>query len=81
MAEQEQKIVATLDMTGCFCPEPIIRISEEIANIGLGEIMEMLADDPSAGSDMKSWAKRTGHELVLVEESDGVARFLVRRTG
>ncbi len=80
MAEQEPKIAATLDMTGYFCPEPIIQISDEIMNVEVGEILEMLADDPSAGSDMTSWAKRTGHELVLAEESDGVTGFLVRRT-
>ncbi len=80
MAEQEPRIAATLDVTGYFCPEPIIQISGEIMNIDVGEILEMLTDDPSAGSDVIRWAKRTGHELVLTEESDGTTRFLVRRT-
>jgi tRNA 2-thiouridine synthesizing protein A len=73
-------IARTLDMTGFFCPEPVVRTSNEIGDIAVGEVLEMLADDPSARSDMESWSKRTGHELVSVEEEDGVLRFLIRRT-
>jgi TusA-related sulfurtransferase len=81
MAEETGRAVAaTLDMTGCFCPEPVIRVNEEIANVEVGEVLELLADDPSSKSDIASWAKRTGHDLVSTEEQDGVFRFLIRRT-
>ncbi len=73
-------ITKTLDMTGFFCPEPVVQTSSEIEEIEVGEVLEMLADDPSARSDMESWCKRTGHELVSVDEEDGVLRFLIRRT-
>jgi tRNA 2-thiouridine synthesizing protein A len=76
----ERVISATLDMTGYFCPEPVIRVGEEITNVAVGEILELLADDPSSKSDIASWAKHTGHELVSMEETDGVFRFLIRRT-
>ena len=78
--DSEHKIAATLDMTGYFCPEPVVRTSEEIGNIEVGEVIELLADDPSSKPDMASWTKRTGHELISVEEEDGVFRFLIRRT-
>jgi len=72
----------TLDMTGYFCPEPVVRTSEEIETIGVGEALMMIADDPSSVSDMESWARRTGHELLSVERGgDGVYRFLIRRSG
>jgi TusA-related sulfurtransferase len=81
MAEETGRAVAaTLDMTGYFCPEPVIRVNEEIASIGVGEVLELLADDPSSKSDIASWAKRTGHELISTEEQDGVFRFKIRRT-
>ncbi len=73
-------IARSLDMTGFFCPEPVVQTNSEIEEIDVGEVLEMLADDPSARSDMESWSKRTGHELVAVEEKDGVLRFLIRRT-
>jgi TusA-related sulfurtransferase len=71
--------IRSLDMTGYFCPEPVVRTNEEISSVEVGEVLEMLADDPSSKPDIESWAKRTGHELVSVEEEDGVFRFLIRR--
>jgi len=67
-------------MTGFFCPEPVVQTSNEIEEVEVGEVLEMLADDPSARSDMESWSKRTGHKLVSVDEDDGILRFLIRRT-
>jgi TusA-related sulfurtransferase len=73
------KVASSLDMIGQFCPEPVIRTNEAIEELEPGEVLELLADDPSSESDMRSWAKRTGHELLAVEESGGVYRFLIRR--
>lgn len=78
--ETERTVAATLDMTGYFCPEPVIRVNDEIGDVAVGEVLELLADDPSSKSDIASWAKRTGHELVSTEETDGTFRFLIRRT-
>ncbi|MBN2565417.1 MAG: sulfurtransferase TusA family protein [Candidatus Eisenbacteria bacterium] len=76
----EDKIAATLDMTGYFCPEPVIRVNEKIGEIGVGEVLELMADDPSSEPDIKSWTKRTDHELISIENEGGVFRFLIRRT-
>ena len=79
MGNQGPDIAATLDMVGYFCPEPVIRVNEEIQSIQVGQVLELLADDPSSESDIKSWAKRTGHELLSVENDGGTFRFLIRR--
>jgi tRNA 2-thiouridine synthesizing protein A len=79
MGDRKPDVAATLDMVGYFCPEPVIRVNEKIGTIGAGEVLELLADDPSAESDVRSWAKRTGHELVSVEKEGGTFRFLIRR--
>ena len=57
-----------------WCP------SEAISDVEVGEVLELMADDPSSEPDIKSWTKRTGHELISIEENDGVFRFLIRRT-
>ena len=76
----EKTIAKTLDMTGHFCPEPVIRVNEAVRRVEVGEVLELLADDPSSEADIKSWSKRTGQELVSVEEDEGVFRFRIRRT-
>jgi len=74
-----ERIASTLDMTGFFCPEPVVRTNEAIQSIEMGEVLEMLADDPSSKPDIESWAKRTGNRLLSVDENDGVFRFLIER--
>ena len=71
----------SLDTIGLFCPQPLFQTREAIDSINIGEILEVLADDPAAEEDLKRFAKRTGHELVTFEEhDDGTLRFLIRRT-
>ncbi len=78
--DSERTIAYTLDMTGYFCPEPVIRVNEAIGDVEIGEVLELLADDPSSKPDIQSWTKRTGHELISIEEDGDVFRFLIRRT-
>ena len=69
----------TLDCIGLYCPEPVYRTREEISSIPVGQVLEVLADDPASESDIKSWAKHTGHELLSIERVKGGFRFLIRR--
>ncbi|MEE9352986.1 MAG: sulfurtransferase TusA family protein [Candidatus Thorarchaeota archaeon] len=70
----------TLDCVGLFCPMPLLQARKSIDTVEVGEILELLADDPGAESDIKRFCKRTGHELVSYEKfDDGVQRFLIRR--
>ena len=74
------KPVKTVDCIGMYCPVPIFMTRKAIDEVNVGELVEILADDPAAESDIKSWVKRTGHELVKFEEHDGVFRFIIRKT-
>ena len=73
-------IDAKIDCIGLFCPMPIVKIREAIKGLAVGEVIEMLADDPASEADMKSWARRTGHDLVEISKDGAVYRFLVRKT-
>lgn len=70
----------TLDCLGLFCPMPIVKTREAMKSMAVGRILEMLSDDPASEPDMKSWARRTGNELVAVTKDGAVYRFLVRKT-
>lgn len=69
----------TLDCIGLYCPEPVFRTKETISEIPIGEILEVLADDPASESDITSWAKHAGQELMDTERVEGGFRFLIRR--
>ena len=70
-----------IDCIGLFCPMPIVMTREAIAQMGVGELLEMRSDDPASEADMRSWARRTGHELLEATRDGAVYRFLVRKTG
>ena len=69
-----------IDCTGLFCPMPIVKTRDAIKQMAVGQLLEMLSDDPGSDPDMKSWARSTGHELVDVSKNSGVYHFLVRKT-
>ncbi|HEY7141042.1 MAG TPA: sulfurtransferase TusA family protein [Methylomirabilota bacterium] len=70
----------TLDCLGLFCPMPIVKTREALGGMALGQILEMLSDDPASDADMRSWAHRTGNELLEVAKNGTVYHFLVRKT-
>ncbi len=75
-AERDYK---TLDCIGLYCPIPILRAREEMDKLSVGEILEVLADDPAAEDDLKAWAKRTGQKILKIEKTDEGMRFLIQK--
>jgi tRNA 2-thiouridine synthesizing protein A len=75
-AEKPKK---TLDCIGLFCPEPLFQTREQIDSIAVGDILEVLSDDPAAEEDLKRFAKRTGNELLSFENKEGKLRFLIKK--
>lgn len=76
---EEENIADTLDCVGLYCPQPLFQTKQAIEGIEVGEILEVLADDPAADGDLHAFAKRAGHEIVAFENDGGEMRFLIRR--
>ena len=58
---------------------PIVKTRDAMKGMAVDELLEMVADDPGSDPDIRSWTRRTGNELVLVEKNDGIYRFLIRK--
>lgn len=70
---------AELDCVGLFCPMPIAQTKEEIDKLEVGQILRVEADDPAAESDIQSWAKRTGHEILKFEKEGTILTFYIKK--
>ena len=69
----------TLDCLGLYCPEPVFKTRVELDEMKIGEILEVLADDPAAESDIRSLVKNLGMELLsIIREENGV-RILIKK--
>jgi TusA-related sulfurtransferase len=75
----DQTPAQTLDCLGLYCPEPLFQTREAVDSIELGEVLEVFADDPAAEEDLTRFAKRAGHEVVVVEHDGDQLRILIRR--
>jgi tRNA 2-thiouridine synthesizing protein A len=69
-----------LDCVGLFCPIPVLKTREAMKEMGLGQVLEMLSDDPGSEADIKAWSARTGNELLEIQRDGAVFRFIVRKT-
>jgi tRNA 2-thiouridine synthesizing protein A len=57
------------------CPRPIVEVARHIHEVGIGALVELLADDPAAGPDIAAWCRMRGQTLVASDPP----RFIVRR--
>ncbi len=69
-----------LDCVGFYCPEPVFRTRIKLDTMDIGEILEVIADDPASEEDIKSLVKRIGHELLTIKKEGTALRFLIRKT-
>jgi TusA-related sulfurtransferase len=76
---EEKSADSSLDCIGLFCPEPLFQTREAMDGLKVGDDLEVLADDPAAMEDLTRFAKRAGHEVILIEILDGYKRFLIRK--
>jgi tRNA 2-thiouridine synthesizing protein A len=57
-----------LDTLGLFCPMPIIKTSQKIKELKVGQVLEVISDDEGIKEDMPAWCETTGHEFLGLEE-------------
>lgn len=69
----------TLDCIGLYCPMPVLHTRREMDKLAIGQILEVLADDPAAEEDIKAWAKRAGHKILEIDKTDEGMRFLIQK--
>lgn len=69
----------SLDCVGLLCPQPLLQTREAMDGLTAGQVLEVLADDPAAEEDLRRFAKRAGHEVVLVEDRGDHKRLLIRK--
>jgi len=80
MDKDQMKPKKVVDCMGLFCPVPLFQTREAIDSVDIGDIIELITDDPAAEEDIKRFAKRTGHELLHFEKDEETLRFLIKRT-
>ena len=69
----------TIDAKGQKCPMPVLLLSRGIKKLESGQVLVLEATDGGSKSDIPSWAKDTGNELLEQSADDGVFRYVIRK--
>lgn len=68
----------TLDARGLMCPMPIVKLAKKIKEMQSGQVLELLADDVGSKDDVPAWCRRTGNELLGMEEDGASFKFYIK---
>ncbi len=72
-------VTKTLDCKGLACPMPIVKISQQIGAVAVGEVIEVYTTDPGSLADFPAWAKTMGHAILEVKQEPGLIKIFVKR--
>jgi tRNA 2-thiouridine synthesizing protein A len=73
------KVDQVLDTKGLSCPLPILKTKKALSALAKDQILKVETTDPGSQNDMASWAKRTGNEILKVEQGSGTFTFYIKK--
>jgi tRNA 2-thiouridine synthesizing protein A len=73
------KADVTMDLKGMACPMPVIKVSQQVKKMQVGQILSAETTDPGAHADFPAWAKTTGNEILNTEKKDNVSIFYIKK--
>jgi TusA-related sulfurtransferase len=68
-----------IDTRGLNCPLPILKAKKALADMQSGEVLKVVATDPSSPRDFQAFARQTGNELLEQRQDDSDYVHYLRR--
>jgi TusA-related sulfurtransferase len=69
----------SLDARGKSCPMPIVLLAKALRDASTGTRLVVKADDRAFPEDVRAWCKKTGHELVSLDNKPGYYEAVIRK--
>ena len=69
----------TLDATGLYCPEPVMMLHNVVKDVLVGQIIKVVATDPSTQRDIPKFCNFLEHELIAHSIVDEQFLFFIRK--
>ncbi len=79
---EKVKVALSIDAVGLFCPMPVVKLRLGLEMVNMGEVVELLADDPGVKDDFPAWCKETGNTILSLEKNaEGLFVAYVKKKG
>ena len=73
------KVDVTMDLKGLKCPLPVVKVSQQVKKMQVGQVLVAETTDPGAHADFPAWAKTSGNEIVSTVKEDNVSKFFIKK--
>lgn len=70
---------STLDTSGLLCPEPVMMLHNKIRDVAVGDIVEVIATDPSTERDIPKFCAFLGHILMDKKERNKKYYYYIQK--
>lgn len=68
-----------VDARNLNCPLPILRCKKGLSDMEAEKTLKIMATDPGSVKDFEAFCKQTGHELLQLDEADGIYTFYIKK--
>ncbi len=68
-----------LDLKGLLCPIPVVKVSECLASMEDGMVLEVVADDQGVKADFPALCRRIGCDWLGLRQEGRVVRSFIRK--
>ncbi len=79
MSEEDIKVVEEMDLKGMPCPMPVVKVSQGIKEVEVGEVLKAVSTDPGSLADFPAWARTSGNEILKTDQDGKVITFYIQR--
>ena len=70
-----------IDAVGLICPEPLMIVRNRVREMRRGEVLFVVATDPSTDRDFRDFCRFMGHELVSRTQCGDRLEYRIRKGG
>ena len=70
----------SLDASGLLCPEPVMMLHKVMREAAIGNLVEVIATDPSTLRDIPKFCLFLGHDLIEQKETEQQYFFYIRKS-
>lgn len=68
-----------LDTSGLYCPEPVMLLHGAVRDVVSGQVIKVVATDPSTERDIPKFCQFLDHELIVHYQRDETYIYFIRR--
>jgi len=69
-----------LDTSGLLCPEPVMMLHKTVRGMALGDVVEVIATDPSTERDIPKFCHFLGHKLREQREDGSNYYYVIEKS-